>query len=232
MNKDVLVLLLQKDIKELQALTEGFENLEKIPNPILKLAQSKADNIIEALEKLEVLQQYNLEKQNLQSEKKEFSVDLDEENAKILEETEEVEETEEEVVSESIVEEKREEIEILENDFPEENQRDETNSSSEKTVLSNVTLNDVLSANNSNVINDSASQKVEDIRQAINVGDRFRFQRELFNGNGEMLNKTLLYLNQLATFAEAESFLLSKFKWNVEDEHVVDFLQIVKRRFQ
>lgn len=226
MNKDVLVLLLQKDIKELQALTEGFENLEKIPNPILKLAQSKADNIIEALEKLEVLQQYNLGKQNLRSEKKEFSVDLDEENAKILEETEE------EVVSESIVEEKREEIEILESDISEENQRDETNSSSEKTVLSNVTLNDVLSANNSNVINDSASQKVEDIRQAINVGDRFRFQRELFNGNGEMLNKTLLYINQLATFAEAESFLLSKFKWNVEDEHVVDFLQIVKRRFQ
>ncbi len=226
MNKDVLVLLLQKDIKELQALTEGFENLEKIPNPILKLAQSKADNIIEALEKLEVLQQYNLEKQNLQSDKNDFSIDLEEETIQILEETEE------EVVSESIVEEKREEIEILENDFPEENQIDETNSSSEKTVLSNVTLNDVLSANNSNVINDSASQKVEDIRQAINVGDRFRFQRELFNGNGEMLNKTLLYINQLATFAEAESFLLSKFKWNVEDEHVVDFLQIVKRRFQ
>lgn len=226
MNKDVLVLLLQKDIKELQALTEGFENLEKIPNPILKLAQSKADNIIEALEKLEVLQQYNLGKQNLQSDKNDFSIDLEEETIQILEETEE------EVVSELILEEKREEIELLENDFPEENKSDETNISSEKNVSPNVTLNDVLSANNSNVINDSASQKVEDIRQAINVGDRFRFQRELFNGNGEMLNKTLLYINQLATFAEAESFLLSKFKWNVEDEHVVDFLQIVKRRFQ
>lgn len=226
MNKDVLVLLLQKDIKELQALTEGFENLEKIPNPILKLAQSKADNIIEALEKLEVLQQDNSEKQNLQSDKNDFSIDLEEETIQIFEETEE------EVVSESIVEEKREEIEILESDFPEENKSDETNISSEKNVSPNVTLNDVLSANNSNVINDSASQKVEDIRQAINVGDRFRFQRELFNGNGEMLNKTLLYINQLATFAEAESFLLSKFKWNVEDEHVVDFLQIVKRRFQ
>jgi primosomal protein N'' len=226
MNKDVLVLLLQKDIKELQALTEGFENLEKIPNPILKLAQSKADNIIESLEKLEVLQQDNSEKQNLQSDKNDFSIDLEEETIQIFEETEE------EVVSESIVEEKREEIEILESDISEENQRDEATFLSEKQVSQYVILNDVLSANHSNVINDSASQKVEDIRQAINVGDRFRFQRELFNGNGEMLNKTLLYLNQLATFAEAESFLLSKFKWNVEDEHVVDFLQIVKRRFQ
>ena len=36
---------------------------------------------------------------------------------------------------------------------------------------------------------------VEDIRQAISLGDRFLFQRELFAGNGELMQKTLDEIN-------------------------------------
>lgn len=76
-----------------------------------------------------------------------------------------------------------------------------------------------------------ANQKIDDIKKAISIGDRFRFQRELFRGNGEDMNKTLNYLNQLATFDEAVSFLQAKYKWEEENETAQDFYQILKRRF-
>ena len=76
-----------------------------------------------------------------------------------------------------------------------------------------------------------ANKKVTDIKQAISIGDRFRFQRELFKSNGEDMNKTLSYINQLATLNEAMSFLKSKYGWDETNEAVEDFYQIVKRKF-
>lgn len=76
-----------------------------------------------------------------------------------------------------------------------------------------------------------ANKKVTDIKQAMSIGDRFRFQRELFNGNGEDMNKTIAYINLLATYAEVESFLQSKYKWETENPTVTDFYHIVRRKF-
>jgi hypothetical protein len=45
------------------------------------------------------------------------------------------------------------------------------------------------------------------------------------------MNKTLTYLNQLATLDEAMSFLKSKYAWENSNEAVEDFYQIVKRKF-
>jgi hypothetical protein len=76
-----------------------------------------------------------------------------------------------------------------------------------------------------------ANTKINDIKQAIGIGDRFRFQRELFRGNGEDMNKTLTYLNLLATLEEALSFLKSKYGWTSDNETAEDFYQIVRRLF-
>ncbi len=75
------------------------------------------------------------------------------------------------------------------------------------------------------------NKKVDDIRHAISIGDRFRFQRELFNGNGELMNKTFSILNQSKSYEDALSYLHSKFKWDEEDETAESFYQIVKRKF-
>jgi hypothetical protein len=76
-----------------------------------------------------------------------------------------------------------------------------------------------------------STQKITDIKQSMSLGDRFRFQRDLFKGNGEDMNKTIKYINQLSTVNEAISFLEKKYKWDADDESAVDFYQIVKRRF-
>jgi hypothetical protein len=93
------------------------------------------------------------------------------------------------------------------------------------------TRNEKLSHVDNSLSASIANKKITDITQAISIGDRFRFQRELFKSNGEDMNKTLTYLNQLATLDEAMSFLKSKYGWENSNEAVEDFYQIVKRKF-
>ena len=54
---------------------------------------------------------------------------------------------------------------------------------------------------------------VTDIRQAVSIGDRFLFQRELFGGNAEKLQQTLTELNNLHSLDEAVA-LVDKCGWD------------------
>jgi hypothetical protein len=72
---------------------------------------------------------------------------------------------------------------------------------------------------------------VEDIRQAISLGDRFLFQRELFAGNGELMQKTLDELNALGSLNEAMDYVLNNFEWDKESTAVQLFENVLKRRF-
>jgi hypothetical protein len=101
----------------------------------------------------------------------------------------------------------------------------------DKNLVTSVTRNELLSRTENTISSVLGNKKISDIKQGINIGDRFRFQRELFRGNGEDMNKTLTYLNQLATENEALSFLRSKYGWATDNNTAEDFYQIVKRRF-
>ena len=72
---------------------------------------------------------------------------------------------------------------------------------------------------------------VEDIRQAISLGDRFLFQRELFAGNGELMQKTLDEINSLNSLSEAMDYVLENFEWDKESTAVQLFENVLKRRF-
>ena len=72
---------------------------------------------------------------------------------------------------------------------------------------------------------------VEDIRQAISLGDRFLFQRELFAGNGELMQKTLDELNGLGSLSEAMEYVAENFDWDKESTAVQLFENVLKRRF-
>lgn len=72
---------------------------------------------------------------------------------------------------------------------------------------------------------------VEDIRQAISLGDRFLFQRELFAGNGELMQKTLDEINNLGSLNEAMDYVLDNFDWDKESTAVQLFENVLKRRF-
>ena len=72
---------------------------------------------------------------------------------------------------------------------------------------------------------------VEDIRQAISLGDRFLFQRELFAGNGELMQKTLDEINTLSSLGEAMDYVHDNFDWDKDSTAVQLFENVLKRRF-
>jgi len=102
---------------------------------------------------------------------------------------------------------------------------------SEKMASGNISRNDSLARENNGIHSSIANKRVDDIRQAISLGDRFRFQRELFRNNGEEMNKILSYINLLATYDEVVLFLQSKYSWPDESSAAKDFYQIVRRKF-
>ena len=72
---------------------------------------------------------------------------------------------------------------------------------------------------------------VADIRQAISLGDRFLFQRELFGGNGELMQKTLETLNALSSLQEAVDYTGKHFNWDKESTAAELFMNVLRRRF-
>jgi hypothetical protein len=72
---------------------------------------------------------------------------------------------------------------------------------------------------------------VSDIRQAISLGDRFLYQRELFGQNAELMQRTLTDLNELGSFDEAVAYVSSHFHWDTESSTYQQFLVTLHRRF-
>ena len=305
MNKEFLVKLLQKDIHELSLLTEGFERMTVFPEPMLRLAKQKAENIIESLQSLGKNPENELGEIDYQSfsddEKIEnnvvtgtdsghnsFDIPTGQDDELLHSQTDDSETgalpsgvadedmNEIEAIPETLVEqatERNQEVSVNRNDeiiislneeFQEEieveeigeneqilayeetesasgNNLKETEQTPEETIRENIhnrliqnstTLHESLQKTEISSLGDNlANQKIEDIRQALNIGDRFRFQRELFGNNGETMNKSIAYLNQLAKYEEAVSYLRSKFGWSDDNPHADEFLQIVKRRY-
>jgi len=71
---------------------------------------------------------------------------------------------------------------------------------------------------------------VSDIRRAISLGDRFLFQRELFAGNGEKMQKALDELNELKSLDEAVQYI-ARFEWDKDSSTYELFINVLKRRF-
>ena len=71
---------------------------------------------------------------------------------------------------------------------------------------------------------------VTDIRQAISIGDRFLFQRELFGGNGEAMQKLLDRLNNCANLNEAMD-IVSAQSWDKDSSTYKLFINVLRRRF-
>lgn len=71
---------------------------------------------------------------------------------------------------------------------------------------------------------------VEDIRQAISLGDRFLYQRELFGQDAELMQRTLNELNNLGSFDEAVAYI-NRFGWDTESSTYQQFIVTLHRRF-
>lgn len=73
--------------------------------------------------------------------------------------------------------------------------------------------------------------KLTDLKKGISLGDRFLFQRELFGGNGELMTKTIVTLNEMSTMEEADAYIKKNFQWSADSHATELFYNLLKRKF-
>jgi len=91
-------------------------------------------------------------------------------------------------------------------------------------------MNESIGKKDNPLANKFQAKPIADIRAAINLGDRFLFIKELFNGNSDEFNQTINELNTKQNFDEAQDFL-KKYNWDASSETVNYFLSIAQRKY-
>lgn len=69
------------------------------------------------------------------------------------------------------------------------------------------------------------------LRYSISLNDSFRFSRELFGGNTDLMNRVIEQISVMSSYKTAVAFLSSKVELNEEKEAVNDFLELLKKYF-
>ena len=98
------------------------------------------------------------------------------------------------------------------------------------------TLNDELTpGQRATLVDLHQQQKIANIKSYIGVNQRFMFIRELFGNNADAYNEALDELEQQNTYIEAFNHLRNQYaqpnRWKMDSEEVVEFLEIIAKRF-
>lgn len=238
MNKDVLVALIAKDVKELNILTEGLEQMEQIPSQYLQLAYVKSQSLTENIGLLfnngvcEVSEMIQSPTNDLMHR---AAKELESQCAAVASLNEEKLETER-IEAERKAEIERQTEEALHQ--AEAARIDTVISQAHVTTVADAiksqeSLIDKLSQKEDNSIASTLGmKKIDDLKQSITIVDRFRFQRELFLGDGEKMNRAIADFNAMASMREAEEYISKKFStWSTDSDTVADFLHLLQRRY-
>ncbi|MEG1267475.1 MAG: hypothetical protein RSE19_13450 [Myroides sp.] len=190
-------------------------------------------------------------------EEAELELEVKEEN--VVEFTPSIEET---IKS---VEEVEEEIKIVEKLDPVEDAKEAVERATlEIDPVFSIPHNELFNANNSNekeedtfkgsqhfVTNQAAEKSVENYRQiplnksindafankiSIGLNDRIAFEKNLFNGSSDDLNRVIAQLNTIESYEEAKDFIDDLVKpefnnWNGKEDFETRFMQLVEKRF-
>jgi hypothetical protein len=250
MNKEVLLALIEKDINELSILNKGFSENEVVSATILGLAKTKAENILTGLAQLGELQATPPTTVAPVTEIKPVAVAQPQSVGAMVEKVAEpaitiesrIEPEIETVIEPAIPVVPEPELPlhepVISEPAPEVQPAPDTKQEEPvKTSLAEVLHADGHSLNEQlaekaepSLVNILSNSKIEDLRQALSLAERFRFQRELFGGNGEKMNTTLAAINAMKSEAEATAYL-SAFNWDDASECVAEFRQVVHRKF-
>lgn len=225
MSKEVYVALIQKDIKELDVIAQGLYETD-FPSPtVIKLASSKAMDIVNNLQRLSTVKQEEskAEKENQEKLAAEAKAKAEkEEQERLAAEAKAKAEREEQ---ERLAAEAKAKAAAIINDHNKHSIIEEKIGNLESKV------EQMSKEKGGSMADKIASSKISSIKSAISIADRFRFQRELFSGNADLMNSTLDRLDACSTIEEAEDIINDFTEWNPEDENVNDFLKLLGRRF-
>ena len=75
-------------------------------------------------------------------------------------------------------------------------------------------------------------QPIQDIAAAIGINEKFRYVRELFNGNTSLYNKTISSLNTMESEADAIRYLQDNFSWDLDEKMAKRLLDLTRRKLK
>ncbi len=104
-----------------------------------------------------------------------------------------------------------------------------------ETVSKEESLNDKLKEEKKEVMHILKDSPIRDLRKAIDINDQFVFINELFRGDETMYDRCIKTINSFKIYPEAEYWmnreLNVKLGWDDSNESVVNFYNLVRRRF-
>ena len=253
-NKDFVNLLL-KEIREMSLLCESLSEIDEIPSSLLSLSKEKADSMSSILgtliektgksRKAEVQPQEAREE--VREEKKAESPksscsfrDLHEETRKNVEvlkshETKEEPLAKKTQVSDDFPKEKEDKTEINSNfgtivvdEKKEERTEQRAVKNDEKKEVNAVPDKQTSSVRVPKKKLSAESRFVKSLKLCL--GDKFRYKKELFNDDMELLNFTMSELDKLNSLEEAFAYV-ERFGWNEENPAVEDFFDLFQSLF-
>jgi hypothetical protein len=93
-------------------------------------------------------------------------------------------------------------------------------------------VHDLMSATREpKVQNKLIGKPINNLIKGLGINDRFLFQRELFGGDGKLMQHTLEQINTLSSLEEAYSFISANFSWDAEGKVTQSFYNYIKRKF-
>lgn len=222
MNYNNTIDIILSDIEDVRKLIQGFKNKKSIPKIEIDIALEKLRKLYDVLllfnndeNNSSEFQSEEWEKQALKDIKQEIVPDI-KEKLIVDEDEEEVVREENPVNVELINEEKENEIEMLADRYQAAPSRNER-------VAEKGEMRDISSR--------LKLKPIEDIKKAIGINDKFLYTKELFKSNPSLYNQTLEVLNSFSSIEEAEEYLESNFNWDFENENVIRFIEVVKRKY-
>lgn len=76
-----------------------------------------------------------------------------------------------------------------------------------------------------------ARQNSRDLKQAFTLNDRYRFRRELFGNSDTEFIDMINLVSAMASLSEAEDYFYGDLEWDLENEEVKDFMNIIAHYF-
>ncbi len=105
----------------------------------------------------------------------------------------------------------------------------------DKHLGTNSTLNDKLPVETATLQDKHSKAKIDNIRSAISLNQRFLFINNLFGGDVQTFSQALDELETCGSFASAKEQMvkkyLPKYKWNISSAEAEEFFDILKRKF-
>ena len=104
----------------------------------------------------------------------------------------------------------------------------------EKTIDAQISFGDTLLSEEESLAEKLENSSIEDLKSVISINQRFSFIKELFGNDGALFDRSIDRIQNSVSMKDADEIiekLRVEHRWTAEDEMVLEFEELIKRRF-